>query len=337
MNEYLKKITKLAAEIKRDVCIMEVCGGHTNTVMKYGLRDVLPSSVHLISGPGCPVCVTAQSDIDNMIALAQSGVPIASYGDIMHVPGTSLSLDKAKSLGADIALIYTADEMLKPENKNRVFLAIGFETTTPMTAYLLEHGICIYSTHKIMTPPMRLLTKEAHVDGYIGPGHVSCIVGTQLWKDLHIPLVVSGFGKDQIIRAIYKLLQLIKDGKSDVVNDYAEAVHDDGNKKAQLLIDKHFKICDAEWRGMGTIPQSGLEPIDDKLNAKKKYASLFSGVISKEHPGCRCGEILQGKCSPKDCPLFGKACIPEHPLGACMVSASEGACGIAYKYKQDDI
>lgn len=332
MNLYLEKINEIARGFDRPITLMEVCGGHTNTVMKYGLRDLLPSNVKLISGPGCPVCVTAQSDIDAMLALAEAGVPVASYGDMMNVPGTRGSLDKAKQNGADVAMLFSATDMLKPENKHRVFFGIGFETTTPMTAYLLEEGITVYSAHKVMPPPMKLLIETTEVDGFIDPGHVSCITGARIWDDLPVPQVISGFKKDQIIRAVYKLLELIRDGRTDTINDYQEVVSQEGNLKAQALIAKHLKPYSADWRGLGKIPESGVEPRDPKLNARLKYAHLITGLKSVSNPACRCGDILQGKCQPQDCALFGKVCTPKNPIGACMVSETEGACGIAYKY-----
>lgn len=333
MNIYLEKIQKIAAKFgDRKVSIMEVCGGHTNTVMKYGIRDILPKNISLVSGPGCPVCVTAQKDIDAMIMLAKTGIPVASYGDMMHVPGSMGSLDQAKMDGADVEMIFSATEMMKPENKHRVFFGIGFETTTPPTAYLLEQGIMVYSAHKVMPPPMHALVAETKIDGFLDPGHVSCITGSKVWEELNVPQVITGFQKEQIIRGIYKLLQLILEGKNDVINDYPEVVTPEGNQKAQALINKNMKPYDAEWRGMGPLPDSGLEPRDDSLNARVKYAGVLKGLKTLNNPACRCGEILQGKCAPKDCPLFGKTCTPKNPIGACMVSQTEGACGIAYKY-----
>ncbi len=334
MNTYLEKIQKNAKKFgDRKITIMEVCGGHTNTIMKYGIRDILPKNIRLVSGPGCPVCVTDQRDIDAMITLAKSGVRVASYGDMMHVPGTMGTLEQAKSEGADVAMIFTATEMLKPENKDRVFFGIGFETTTPPTAYLLEKGITVCSAHKIMPPPMKILVDKTKIDGFIDPGHVSCITGTNVWKDLGVPQIISGFKKEQIIRGIYKLLKLILKNKVAVINDYPEVVSPEGNKRAQALIQKHMKPYDAEWRGMGILKNSGLEPRDENLNARLKYADILAKIDSTENTDCRCGEILQGKCEPQDCPLFGKSCTPKNPIGACMVSRTEGACGIAYKYQ----
>lgn len=331
MNLYLEKIQQIASELPT-VTIMEVCGGHTNTIMRYGIREVLPKNIHLVSGPGCPVCVTDQRDIDAMLALARAGIPVATYGDMLHVPGTKGSLEKAKSEGADVAMLVSAMEMLTPENRERVFFGIGFETTTPMTAYLLNHGITVYSAHKVMPPPMKALVETTEIDGFLDPGHVSCITGAKIWDQLPVPQVISGFKKDQIIRGIYKLLELIRDGKNEVINDYPEVVTPQGNQKAQMLIQKTMKPFDAAWRGMGIIPESGLEPRDDRRNARIKYAEIIKTVKDAPKTACRCGEILQGKCEPKDCPLFGKPCTPKNPIGACMVSETEGACGIAYKF-----
>ena len=334
MNIYLDKIRELADSLgERKVTIMEVCGGHTGTIMKYGIRDILPSNVRLISGPGCPVCVTAQSDIDGMVALAKKGIAVATYADMMSVPGTGGSLADAKAGGADVAMIVTSDEMLRPENRDRVFFGIGFETTAPMTAYLLQEGIVVYSVHKVMIPPMKVLIETSKIDGFIDPGHVSCIIGSDVWSELGVPQVISGFRPDQILRAVYKLLELICAGKNEVVNDYDEVVHSGGNKIAQGLMKKYMKVYDAEWRGVGVIPGSGLEPVDDDLNARVKYSDLLKDVKTFQNTACRCGDILQGKCEPADCALFGKACTPKSPVGACMVSESEGACGIAFEYR----
>ncbi len=333
MNEYIEKIHEISKEFgDRTIKIMEVCGGHTNTIMKYGIRDILPSNIYLISGPGCPVCVSSQEDIDNMIELAISGIPIATYGDMLNVPGTKSSLAKAKENGADVLMIYSALDMLKEENRERVFFGIGFETTTPMTAYLLEKGICVYSAHKIMPPPMKIIINENNIDGFLDPGHVSCIIGTDFWKELNVPQVICGFNKEQIIRAIYKLLVLIKENKSDVINDYSEVVKEEGNIKAQEIISRNMKLYNAKWRGLGEIENSGLEAKNDLINAKIKYAKILENVKSIENPSCKCSLIIRGLCEPKDCKLFGTLCTPKNPIGACMVSQTEGACGIAYKY-----
>jgi hydrogenase expression/formation protein HypD len=320
------------AKTMGDVRLMEVCGGHTNTIMRYGLRDILPANIKLVSGPGCPVCVTSQHDIDSMVELALSGVKVATYGDMINVPGTKMSLVDAQNLGADVRMVYSIDQII--HEKDRVFFAVGFETTTPMTAKLLEAGITVFGAHKVMPPAMRALTREMKLDGFIDPGHVSTIIGSDVWGEMDIPLpqVISGFKPDQLLHAIFLLLQMIKNKEVHIVNDYPEVVFPKGNMIARALIAKTLKSADAEWRGIGVIPNSGLVPIDPSLDARIIYAELFKNIVSVEEKDCRCGEIVRGMVEPKDCKLFGTVCTPENPKGACMVSASEGACAIAYKY-----
>jgi len=331
MNEYVARIEALASTMGT-VKIMEVCGGHTNTIMKFGIRDILPNNIKLISGPGCPVCVTSQYDIDCMIELARSGIKVATYGDMTNVPGTIASLRDAQSRGADVKTIYSIDQL--KEEKDRVFFAVGFETTTPMTAAALHAGIPVFCAHKLIPPAMEILVKEMHIDGFIDPGHVSTIIGSDIWSQLNIPVpqVISGFRPDQLLRAIYLLLEMIKKQEVRVINDYPEVVFPKGNPLANKLIHNTMKVVDAEWRGMGVIPKSGLAPRDEKLDARIKYKHLFTNIKSKEHTECRCSEVVRGMIEPRECKLFGKECTPEKPLGACMVSESEGACAIAYKY-----
>ena len=330
-DDIIKKIEELAKDMGT-IKIMEVCGGHTNTIMRYGIRDILPSNIKLISGPGCPVCVTSQHDIDCMIELAISGEKVATYGDMTNVPGTKMTLRDAQANGADVKTIYSIDQII--EEKDRVFFAVGFETTTPMTAKLLENGITVYSAHKIIPPAMKILTSEMDIQGFIDPGHVSTIIGSDVWSDLgiNVPQVISGFKPDQLMHATYLLLKLIKEGKTEIINDYPEVVFGSGNLIARELIEKTLKVVDSEWRGMGILPMSGLTPIDEKLDARIIFKELFDTVVSVENPDCICGQIVRGLKEPSDCPLFGTVCTTENPLGACMVSESEGACGIAYKY-----
>jgi len=331
-NSQLISDIKATAANMGEVRIMEVCGGHTNTVMRYGLRNVLPSNIKLISGPGCPVCVTSQRDIDAMIEIALAGIKVATYGDMIQVPGTKMSLADAQNLGADVKMIYSIDQIL--DETDRVFFAVGFETTTPMTAKLLQNGIKVFSAHKVMPPAMRVLTKEMRLDGFIDPGHVSTIIGSDVWGTMNIPLpqVISGFKPDQLLHSILLLLKLIQNKSTAIINDYPEVVFPQGNIVAQNLIKNTLKSADADWRGIGTIPLSGLTPIDAQLDARIVYANLFKNIESVENTSCRCGEIIRGLAEPKDCPLFGTVCTPQNPQGACMVSASEGACAIAYKY-----
>ncbi|RMF06136.1 hydrogenase formation protein HypD [Candidatus Woesearchaeota archaeon] len=327
-QEIIRRIREIASSLGT-VRIMEVCGGHTNTIMRYGIRDVLPDNVKLISGPGCPVCVTSQRDVDSVVELALNGVKIATYGDMMHVPGTTMSLAKAHEKGADIQVVYSVDEL---KEKDRVFFGVGFETTTPMTAKLLSQGFTVFSAHKLMEPAMRAVMKDMRIDGFIDPGHVSTIIGTRMWKTLDVAQVISGFEAEHVLSSIEILLEMISLGKKGVVNNYPEVVRDEGNTQAWGLVEKTMKVCDAEWRGFGVIPKSGLVPRDEMLDARIKFREIIEGVKTRETPGCRCPDVIKGVIEPKECPLFGKACTPSNPRGACMVSETEGACAIAFKY-----
>ncbi|NTV22861.1 MAG: hydrogenase formation protein HypD [Nanoarchaeota archaeon] len=331
MNEYIDKIKAIASGMG-EVRIMEVCGGHTNSIMKYGIRGLLPKNIKLISGPGCPVCVTSQSDIDAAIELALNHIPLAAYGDMMHVPGSKMSLRDAQARGADIKTLYSVDQIIN--DRKRVFFAVGFETTTPMTAKLLSEGITVFSSHKLIPPAMKVLVTEMKIDGFIDPGHVSTIIGEDIWRTLDIPRpqVISGFQPDALLRAIYRLIVLIKEKRVEVINDYEEVVLPKGNMLAQALIKKTMKEYDAEWRGIGVLPKSGLIPRDPKLDARLVFEEIVSKAPAAKDNGCRCGEIVRGMIEPRDCKFFGKECTPERPMGACMVSDSEGACAIAFKY-----
>lgn len=331
MDLYVKKINELASGMG-EVRIMEVCGGHTHTIIKYGIRDVLPFNVKLISGPGCPVCVTSQHDLDCVVKLALSGVPLATYGDMMRVPGTTMSLQDAQAQGADIKTIYSVDQ-LRGESE-RVFFAVGFETTAPMTAHLLKSGVKVFSSHKLIPPPMRVLAQEMNLHGFIDPGHVSTIIGADIWTelDLGVPQVISGFRPDSLIKCTCQLIKLIKEGSKEVMNGYPEAVRPEGNVVALKLIDETMKPADSDWRGVGTLPGSGLVPRDEKLDARIIYKDMLKNVKSVEPKGCRCAEVIRGLIEPRECGLFGKQCTLEEPRGACMVSETEGACAIAYKY-----
>jgi hydrogenase expression/formation protein HypD len=300
--------------------------------MRYGLREVLPGNIKLVSGPGCPVCVTSQGDIDAMVEIALSGAKVATYGDMTNVPGTRMSLADARNLGADVKTVYSIDQIIG--EKDRVFFAVGFETTTPMTAKLLQNGIRVFCAHKVMPPAMRILTKEMKLDGFIDPGHVSTIIGSDVWGGMDIPLpqVISGFKPDQLLHAILLLLELVRNKEIRIINDYPEVVLPGGNIVAQNLIRDTLKPADARWRGIGVIPMSGLVPVDEGLDARIIFKEITKDIRSVENPSCRCGEIIRGMAEPRDCPLFGTVCTPQDPQGACMVSASEGACAIAYKY-----
>ena len=334
INEHLDKIKILSYEINHNITIMEICGGHTNVIMKYGLRDLLPSNIKLISGPGCPVCVSSQYDIDCMIELAKNKIPVATYGDMLKVPGSNDCLDDIRSQGGKIFEVYSATEVLKLKKNHQdiVFFGVGFETTAPMTAFLLKNNVTIYSVHKLVPPAIKILIEgDVNIDGFINPGHVSTIIGTNAYHDIKIPQVIAGFNAEQILRSIVFLLELIKEKKKIVVNAYVEAVNDTGNLVAQKLLSQQFKIVDSKWRGLGTLPLSGLEVRNDELNAKIKYEKILLNVKEPPKTACKCGEILKGIIEPIDCSLYRNVCNPDNPQGACMVS-EEGSCAISYRY-----
>ncbi|MFH1849676.1 MAG: hydrogenase formation protein HypD [archaeon] len=333
IKEHLEKINQSARNLS-SVTIMEICGGHTNVIMRYGIREALADNIRLISGPGCPVCVSSQHDIDCIIEIAGRGIPVATYGDMMGVPGSTSCLEDAKAAGKKVFDVYSTTEVLEIRKKHPdvVFFGIGFETTAPMTAYLLKNNVCVYSVHKLVPPVIEILMHgEVNIDGFIDPGHVSSIIGTKAYRGIRVPQVISGFSPEQILRAIRILVQMIADNKAEVRNGYPEVVRENGNANAQKLLGEVFRVTDAEWRGLGKLPKSGLEVRDDALNAKKKYADIIAKVPPPKETGCRCGEILRGMIEPTECSRYGGGCTPEDPKGACMVSA-EGTCAISYRY-----
>lgn len=330
----LEKINKLAGEIGRDVNLMEVCGTHTQVISRSGICKVLPKNVHLITGPGCPVCVTAQGDIDAIISLALAGVPVATYGDLLRVPGQFGSLDQAREKGAKVFDVYSTEDALKlkEENPDLVFFGLGFETTTPMTAWAIKKGLTVYSTHKRFLPAMEALLAagEVRIDGFIDPGHVSAIIGERPYDDLDAAQVITGFTEDDVLQGILMLLDQIKENRKDVENQYKRVVKKEGNKNARKIINEVFEIGDGDWRGFGIIANSGLEIREkyEKFDAKKKYKSILDKIDfskSVDPNGCRCGDVIRGMINPKQCPMFARVCTPENPVGPCMVSV-EGAC-----------
>lgn len=334
-DQILKQIHKTASRIKRNVNLMEVCGTHTRAVSQYGIRDLMPENIKLTTGPGCPVCVTSQKDIDAITYLAKSGIPIITYGDMVSVPGYYGSLDNAREEGAKVFSVYSIDEALKMNMPDAVFFGIGFETTAPMTAYAVKKGLTVYSAHKLFLPAMKALIKmgEIKIDGFIAPGHVSSIIGVRPYEEMKVPQVISGFEPEDILVAILMLLKQIDEGRAEVENEYLRAVKYEGNTKACEAISDVFEVKDGEWRGFGIIPGSGLEIKDEykDFDAKVKYKDIISKVDSAPKiSGCKCGEIIRGLKTPQSCPLFG-SCSPSNPHGPCMVSA-EGACNVEYRY-----
>lgn len=343
MKNILEKIHELAEEIERDVNLMEVCGTHTQAISRNGLRSLMPENVHLITGPGCPVCVTAQKDIDAIVSLALKGVPVATYGDLMRVPGRFGSLDQAREKGAKVFDVYSTEDALEiqKDHPELVFFGLGFETTAPMTAYAIKKGLCVYSTHKLFLPAMKALLDmgEIQIDGFIDPGHVSVIIGSDAYDSLQgVSQVITGFETKDVFEGILMLLFQIRDGRKEIENQYVRAVTEKGNQRAMKMILDVFDEGVGDWRGFGEIPGSGLDIKKkyEKFDAKKRHANILDGIdfsLSKDPAGCACGEIIRGLKSPKQCPMFGKKCTPENPTGPCMVSV-EGACNVAHRFEK---
>jgi hydrogenase expression/formation protein HypD len=341
MQDLVKKINKIAREIGREVRLMEVCGTHTQAISRYGIREILPKNIKLITGPGCPVCVTAQKDIDAIVSLALAGIPVATYGDLMRVPGYFGSLNEAREKGAQVFDVYSVMEALEKQKEfpEMVFFGLGFETTTPMTAWAIKRGLAVYSAHKIFLPAMQVLLKmgEIKIDGFIDPGHVSAVIGEESYKKLKIPQVITGFELVDVLEGIFLLLNQIKNKDLKIINQYKRVVRSGGNKKIRESIQEVFEVCDGDWRGFGIISQSGLK-IRDKykqFDAQLKYKSILDKIDfshSKDPAGCKCGEVIRGLVESKKCPMFGKLCTPDNPVGPCMVSV-EGACNVAFRYK----
>jgi len=341
--QYEKVISDILAKarlVPRSLAFMELCGTHSQTVAQHGIKNFLPENVKLVTGPGCPVCVTDQQDIDSIIGLALRGIPLAIYGDMLKIPGSSGSLENAAQQGADITIIYDIAEALelRKQKPNLVFFGIGFETTAPMTAWAIKKGLAVYSAHKRFFPAMEALlgNTKLKIDGFINPGHVSAITGTEIYEKLPIPQIVAGFEAMDVLKAIAMLLDQIIRKEHRVQNEYERVVQREGNSRAQKIIEEVFETTDARWRGLGKIKGSGLAIKNRyrKQNIEYIHKDLLKSIRKKiinKPSACRCGEILQGLREPKNCPLFKKVCKPKNPYGPCMVSI-EGACNIQYKY-----
>ncbi|MFC1897345.1 hydrogenase formation protein HypD [Chloroflexota bacterium] len=331
------------------VRFMEFCGGHTVTIFRYGIRQVLPETIDMVSGPGCPVCVTANADLDKAIALSQiPEVIIATFGDMIKVPGSRSSLQKEKASGTDVRVVYSTMDALKiaedNPDKSVVFLGIGFETTAPtIAASVLQakerqlKNYYILSMHKLCPPVIRVLldSGEVKLHGLICPGHVSAIIGSHPWefiaRDYGIPCVVSGFEPVDILQCVDMLVSQIENGESKVEIAYRRGVRPEGNLEALKLIEQVFEPCSAKWRGVGEVADSGLKLRNEYQSFDAELAFDIDPGPTYEPKGCICGDILRGVKTPADCKLFGKACTPEYPVGPCMVS-SEGSCSAYYLY-----
>ena len=340
MNNLKNMIERLQSYDGAPVRIMEVCGTHTSTAAKAGLRSLLPSNIKLISGPGCPVCLAASAYIDRLCELAADGCIIASFGDLLRVRGKSGSLLDMKARGARVEMVYSPLDALKLARTHPgstvVMAAVGFETTAPAYALALETALAeALSNFKLLTalkrliPAMEALCPEKSVDAFITPGHVSAVIGSDgfipLAQRFHKPMVVAGFDAESMLAAISLLISKL--GTGFTANLYGEVVRPQGNAKALAILDKYFEPGEAYWRGLSVIPESGHY-------LKKEYMAFDAGSRmlyddAADSGGCRCGEVLTGKIDPTECPLFGSACTPENAFGPCMVS-SEGACGIRY-------
>ena len=329
----------------RQIKIMEVCGTHTVSIHKYGVHKILHKSVKLISGPGCPVCVTPHTYIDEAVFLARQGFIIATFGDMIKVPGGISSLGKERADGYDLKVVYSpldAVTLAEKSDKEVVFLAVGFETTVPGIAVAVkmakDKGLANFSIlpgNKIIPNAMTALIQgETDISGFLLPGHVSTVIGVKgydFMKPFNIPGVIAGFEPLDLVTSILVLLQLIKDGKSDIVNNYKRIVRDEGNEKSLSAIYEVFEEADSEWRGLGTIPLSGLKLKEKYSNFDVRKKVNIKIEKTKPNPACRCGDVLKGLIDPPECKLFKKVCHPDNPVGPCMVS-SEGSCAAWYWY-----
>lgn len=345
-------LKELRNSVTKPFRVMEVCGTHTMSIFRSGLRTLLPHGIELISGPGCPVCVTSASHIDAILAMAeQENTRIALFGDLFRVPGSSsLSLANASSMGAKVDIVYSPMDSLELARKYPddliIFLGVGFETTTPgiaATIMAAKNGnidnFAVFSTHKTMPPPLLALLDdpELQIDGLLCPGHVSTIIGAGAYQPLAdqygLACVVGGFEPADILQALILLARQIGRGEARVENAYTRAVRWEANSRAQQMVEKIFEPVDMEWRGLGMIPQSGLAIREEYGHFDAEKRLDIKMMPAEEPKGCRCGEILKGKELPSQCPLFGKRCTPGNPIGPCMVS-SEGTCAAFYKYAQ---
>jgi len=349
-DQLLRDIHDVAGSASsRTISLMEVCGTHTMAIARYGIRSLLPDNLKLLSGPGCPVCVTPAGYVDTAISLSRNpDVTVVTFGDLMRVPGSDSSLAVAKAAGADIRVAYSPSYALElarnqPERKV-VFLAIGFETTSPSLAWTLVQAkesrlsnLSFLCACKLIPPALHALASsdEVKIDGLLCPGHVSTIIGTapyeQLARQYGIPCVVAGFEPVDVLLSVLLLCRRIARGEAKVDIEYSRSVPKEGNPKALKLLGQVFEPADSAWRGLGTIPDSGLEIRSGLSDHDAKTVFGVDIPLGKDNPACRCGDVLRGVISPPECPLFRTACNPLTPVGACMVSG-EGACAAFYKY-----
>jgi hydrogenase expression/formation protein HypD len=349
-------VSKLADQIRQtahgDYIFMEVCGGHTAAIQRFGITSLIPGNIKLISGPGCPVCVTTNDFIDKAIAYSQQKeVIIATFGDLIRVPGSNGSLEIMKTSGSDIRIVLSPLDALDlargNPSKTVIFLAIGFETTSPGTAVTIKktlkeniQNFFILCGHKVMPPAMEAIIKDGvKLNGFICPGHVAAITGSEIFdfipEKYGLGCVVTGFEPVDLLQSILMLIHQVNNRKPAVEIQYSRVVTESGNKIARKILAEVFVPCDVRWRGLGIIPLSGLMPGNEFKRFDIEYFMPVNVPEREENESCICGEILRGLKTPDDCLLFRKVCMPENPVGACMVSA-EGSCNTYYKYKLTD-
>ncbi len=349
-QKIISLVNRIRFESRKPMQIMEVCGGHTMAIHRFGIPSLLPEHIRLISGPGCPVCVTDRRFIDQAIALGRlPDTIIATYGDLIRVPGSSSSLELEKAAGADIRIVYSILDALTLAKKNRrkkvVFLGIGFETTAPGTAAGIVKAqmvglfnFFVLSAHKVIPPAMAaLINQGVQINGYLGPGHVSTITGSDMYNFIpdkyRIGVVISGFEPLDILQSIYMLVLQHEANEPKVEIQYSRVVKPEGNPKALELLDEVFELRDDWWRGLGILPLSGMSLREKYADFDAQKQLKIEVEPTREDKGCICGEVLKGAATPPDCKLFGKACTPSDPVGACMVS-NEGACAAYFRYKK---
>ena len=347
----IKKLQqKIEASVNREYTFMEVCGGHTAAIRRFGIPSLLPKNIRLISGPGCPVCVTGTDFIDKAIAYSRlKGIIITTFGDLIRVPGSVSTLEKEKASGADIRVVFSGPEALETAKVNPgkkvIFLGIGFETTSPGTAVTIklaekDHitNFFVLSAHKVMPPAMEAIVKEGVLlDGFICPGHVATITGSKIFNFIpekyNIGCVVAGFEPADILLSVLMLIRQVNTDSPGIEIQYSRAVTEDGNSLALKYLSVVFEPADARWRGLGMIPSSGLKLRKEFRRFDIEEIIPLMTTLFRDNELCICGSILRGLNIPTDCSLFADLCIPDNPVGACMVS-NEGACNTWYKYRQ---
>ncbi|MBR2775010.1 MAG: hydrogenase formation protein HypD [Selenomonadaceae bacterium] len=343
----VKRIETLAKG-KKKLRLMEVCGTHTVAIFRSGIRQVLPENVELVSGPGCPVCVTNDDYIDKAIEYTREGFIVATFGDMLKVPGSRSSLAEAQAEGGDVRIVYSPLDCVRLAKENPrakvIFLAVGFETTAPTAAATVLaakaqgiRNLFMLSAQKLVPPALRFLLKDTSVkvDGFLLPGHVAVVIGADAFKfladEFKIPSAVGGFEAEEILIALVSLLKQIDSGRVEVTNDYCSVVKAEGNVAAQKILAQVYEVADVSWRGMGMIPASGLRMRDEFAAFDIERVEPVAIERADKKTACHCGEVLRGLINPIECPLFGKACQPLHAIGPCMVSV-EGVCAAWFKY-----